>query len=165
MQRKRGKNRMWKTRDLFKKIRDTKVIFHATMGTIKDRSSMDLTEAQDIKTRWQEYTKKLYKRNLKDPDDHDGVITHPEPDIMEYEVKWALGSITTNKASGGDGIPAELFKTLRLVLWKCCSQNSSKFGKLSRGHRTGTSQFSFQSQERQCQNMFKLLHNCTHLTC
>ena len=134
------------------------------MGTIKDRSSMDLTKAQDIKTRWQEYTEKLYKRDLNDPDDHNGVITHLEPDIVECEVKWALGSITTNKASGGDWIPAELFKILRLVLWKFCSQYSSKFGKLSRGHRTGTSQFSFQSQERQCQKMFKLLHNCTDLS-
>ena len=97
-------NRMGKTRHLFKKIRDTKRIFHAKMGLIKDRNGMDLTEAEDIKKRWQEYTK-LYKQDLHDPDNHDGVITHLEPDILECKVKWALGSITTNKASGGDGIP------------------------------------------------------------
>ena len=100
-------NRMGKTRDIFKKIRDTKGTFHANMGTIKDRNGMDLTEAEDIK-RWQEYTKELHKKDLNDPDNHNGVITHLEPDILEYEVKWALGSITTNKASRGDGIPAEL---------------------------------------------------------
>ena len=95
-------NRMGKTRDLFKKIRDTKATFHAKMGSIKDRNGMDLTEAEDIKNRWQEYTE-LYKNDLHDPDNHDGVITHLEPDILECEVKWALESITTNKASGGDG--------------------------------------------------------------
>ena len=103
-------NRMGKTRDLFKKIRDTKGTFYAKMGTIKDRNSMDLTEAEDIKKRWQEYTEKLYKKDLHDPDNHDGVITHLEPDILECEVKWALGSITTNNTSGGDGIPVELFQ-------------------------------------------------------
>ena len=100
---------MEKTRDLFKKIRDTKGTFHAKMGTIKDRNGMDLTEAEDIKKRWKEYTEELYRKDLHDSDNHDGVITHLEPDILEYEVKWALGSIPTNKASGGDGIPAELF--------------------------------------------------------
>ena len=99
---------MGKTRDLFNKIRDTKGTFHAKMGTIKDRNGMDLTEAEDIKKRWQEYTEKLYKKYLHDPDNHDGVITHLEPDILEGEVKWALGNITMNKASGGDGIPVEL---------------------------------------------------------
>ena len=103
------KNRMGKTRDLFKKIRDTKGIFHATMGSIKDRNGMDLREAEDIKKRWQEYTEELYKKELHDPDNHDGVITHLEPDILECEVKWALESITMNKASGGNGIPVELF--------------------------------------------------------
>ena len=102
-------NRMGKTRDLFKKIRDTKGIFRAKMGSIKDRTGMDLTEAEDIKKRWQEYTEELYKKDLHDPDNHSGVITHLEPDILECEVKWALGSITANKASGGDGIPVELF--------------------------------------------------------
>ena len=100
-------NRMRKTRDLFKNIRDTKGIFHAKMGSIKKRNGMDLTEAEDIKKRWQEYTE-LYK-NLHDPDSHDGVITHLEPDILKYEVKWALGSITMHKASGGDRIPVKLF--------------------------------------------------------
>ena len=100
---------MGKSRDLVKKIRDTKGIFHAKMVTIKNRNGMDLTEAENIKKRWQEYTEELYKKDLHDPDNHDGVITYLEPDILECEVKWALGSITTNKASGGDGIPAELF--------------------------------------------------------
>ena len=106
-------NRMGKTGDLFKKITDTKGTFHAKMGSIKDRNGMDLTETEDIKKRWQEYTEEQYKKDLHDPDNHDGVITHThsEPDILECEVKWALGSITTNKANGGGGIPVELFKT------------------------------------------------------
>ena len=104
---------MGKTRDLFKKIRDTKESFNAKMGSIKDRNGMDLTEAEDIKKRGQEYTEELYKKDLHDPDDHDGVITDLEPDILESEVKWALGSISTNKASGGDGIPVELFQVLK----------------------------------------------------
>ena len=103
---------MGKTRDLFKKLRDTKGTFHAKMGSIKDRNGMDLTEAEDIKKRWQEYTEELYKKELHDQDKHDGVITHLEPDILECEVKWALESITMNKASGGDGIPTELFQIL-----------------------------------------------------
>ena len=106
-------NRMGKTRDLFKKIRDTKGTFHAKMGSIKDRNDMDLTEAEDIKKRWQEYTDELYKKDLHDPDNHDGVITHLEPNILECEVKWALESITMNKASGGDGILVELFQILK----------------------------------------------------
>ena len=104
---------MGKTRDLFKKIRDTKGTFNAKMSTIKDRNGMDLTEAEDIKKRWQEYTEELYKKHFYDPGNHDGVITHLEPDILECEVKWALGSISTNKASGGDGIPVELFQILK----------------------------------------------------
>ena len=102
---------MEKARDLFKKIKDTKGTFHAKMGLIKDRNGMDLTEAEDIKKTQQEYTEELCKKDLHDPDNHDGVITHLEPDILECEVKWALGSITMNKASGGDGIPAELFQS------------------------------------------------------
>ena len=102
-------NRMGKTRDLLKKIRDAKGIFHAKVGSIKGRNGTDLTEAEDIKKRWQEYKGELYKNGLHDQDNHDGVITHLEPDILECEVKWALGSITTNKATGGDRIPAELF--------------------------------------------------------
>ena len=110
---------------ILKKIRDTKGTFHAKMGTIKDRNGMDLTEAQDIKKRWQEYTE-LYKKDLHDPDNHDSVITHLKPDILECRVKWALGSITRNKASGGDGIPAELFQILKndavKVLHSICQQ-------------------------------------------
>ena len=117
---------MRKTKDLFKKIRDTKGTFHAKMGTIKNRNCMDLTDAEDIKKRWQEYTEELYKKDLDDPDNHDGVITHLEPDILECKVKWALGSITTNKASGGDGIPVELFQILEddavKVLHSVCQQ-------------------------------------------
>ena len=104
---------MRKTRDLFKKIRDTKGTFHAKMGSIKDRNGMDLTEAEDIKKRWQEYTEEPYKKDLQDPENHEGVITHLEPDILECKVKWALRSITMNKASGGVGIPVELFHILR----------------------------------------------------
>ena len=118
--------------------------FHAKMGSIKDRNGLDLTEAEDIKKRWQEYTE-LYKSDLHDPDNHDGLITHLEPDILECEVKWALGSITMNKASGGDGIPLELFQILKDDAVKCCTQYASKFGKLSSGHRAGKGQCSFQS--------------------
>ena len=117
---------MGTTRDLFRKIRDTKGIFQAKMGSIKDRYGMDLTEAEDVKKRWQEYTKNCTKKYLYDPYNHDGVITHQEPNILECEVKWALGSITLNKASGGDGIPVELFQTLKddamKVLHTICQQ-------------------------------------------
>ena len=102
---------MRKTRDLFKKIRDTKGMFHAKMGSTKDRNDMDLTEAADIKKRWQEYTEELYKKVLHNPDNHDSAITHLESDILECEVKWALGSITTNKATEGNGIPLSYFKS------------------------------------------------------
>ena len=104
---------MGKTRDLFKKIRDIKGTFHAKTCSIKDRNGMDLTEAEEVKKTWQEYTEELYKKDLYGPDNHNGVITHLEPDILECEVKWALGSITMNKASGGDGIPVELFQILK----------------------------------------------------
>ena len=140
-------NRMRKTRDVFNKMRDTKGTFHAKMGTIEDRNSMDQTEAEDIKRRWQEYTE-LYKKDLHDPDNQDGMIIHLEPDILECKVKWALGSITTNKASEGDRIPAELFKVLKMMLLKCCTQYASKFGKFSSVHRTGKCHFSFQSQRK-----------------
>ena len=132
---------------------------------IKDRNDMDLTEAEDIKKRWQEYTGELYKKDLHDPDNYDGVITHLEPDILEFKVQWALGSITTNKASGSDGIPTELSQILKDDALKCCTQYASKFGKLSSGHRTGK-EVSFHSspKERQCQRMLKLPHNCIHLT-
>ena len=139
---------MGKTRDLFKKIRDTKGTLHTKMGSIKDRNGTDLTEAEDIKKRWQEYKEELYKKDLHDPDNHAGVITHLEPDILECEVKWALGRNTTNKASGGDGIPVELFQILKddamKVLYSICQQ----ILKLSSGHRTGKGQFSFQSQTK-----------------
>ena len=119
-------NRVEKTRNRFKKIRDTRRTFHAKMGSIKDRNGMDLIEAEDIKKRWQEYTEELYKKDLHDPDNHDGVMPHLEPDILECEVKWALGNITTNKASGGDGIPVELFQILKgnavKVLHSVCQQ-------------------------------------------
>ena len=117
---------MGKTRDLVKKIRDTKGMFHAKMGTIKDRNGMDPTEAEDIKKRWQEYTEELHKKDLHDPDNHNGMITHLEPKILECEVRWALGSITTNKASRGDGIRVELFQILKddtvKVLHSICQQ-------------------------------------------
>ena len=109
-------NRMGKTRDLFKKIGDTKGTFHAKLGTIKDRNAIDLIEAEDIRKRWQEYTEELYRKDLYDQHNHSGVITHLEPDILECEVKWALGRSTTNKASGGDGIPVELFQILKMML-------------------------------------------------
>ena len=119
-------NRMGKTRDLFKKIRDTKGIFHAKMSTITDRNGMDLIEAEDIKKRWQQYTEELYKKDLHDPDNHDGVLTHLKPDILECKVKWALKSITINKASGDDGIPVELFQILKddtvKVLYSVCQK-------------------------------------------
>ena len=147
---------MGKTRDLFKKVRDTKGTFHAKVGSIKDRNGLDLTEAEDIKKSWQEYTEELYKKDLHHPDNHDGVITHLEPDILECEVKWVLESIAINKSSGGDGIPAELFQI--------CTQYASQF--VNSAVATGLEKVSIHSnpKERQCQRMFKLLHNCTHLT-
>jgi len=152
---------MRKTRDLFKKIRDTRGTFHAKMGTIKDRNGMDLTEAEDIKKQWQEYTEELYKKDLHNPDHHDGVITQLEPDILECEVKWALGGITMNKASGGDGIPVELFQILKedaALNMPANLENSTV--------ATGLETVSFHSnpKERQCQRTLKLPHNCTHLT-
>ena len=120
------KNRMGKMRDLFKKIRETKGTFHAKMSSIKDRNDMDLTKADDIKKRWQEYTEELYQKDLRDPDNHNGVITYLEPDILEWEVRWALGSIIMNKVIGGDGIPAELLQILKddavKVLHSICQQ-------------------------------------------
>ena len=156
---------MGKTRGLFKKIRDNKGTFHAKMGSIKDRNGRDLTEAEDIKKRWQEYTGELYKKDRHDPDNHDGVITHLEPYILESEVKRALESITTNKASGGDRIPVELFQILKddavKVLHSICQQIWK-----TQHLATGLEKVSFHSnpRERQCQRMLKLPHNCTHLT-
>ena len=141
---------MGKTRDLFKKIRDTKGTFHAKMDSIKDRNVMDLTEAEDIKKRWQEYTEELYKKDLQDPYHHEGVITYPhlELDILECEVRWVLGSITKNKASGGDGIPVELFQILEDDTVKVLHSLCQQVWKLSSGHRTGKGQFSFHSQRK-----------------
>ena len=159
---------MGKTRDLLKKIRDTKGIFHTKMGTIKDRHGMDITEAEDIKKRWQEYTGELYKKDLHDPDNHDGVITHLEPDILECEVKWALGSIPMNKSSGGDGIPVELFELFQILkddvvkvlhstcqqIWKTqqCPQDWKK------------SVFIPILKKGNAKKVFKLLYNCTYFT-
>ena len=131
----------------------------------KDRNGMDLTEAEDIKKSRQEYTKQLYKKDLHDPDNYHGVITHLEPDILECKIKWALGSITAKRASGGDGIPVELFQILKDDAVKvCCTQYANKFGKFSSGHRTGKGQFSFQSQRRAMPKNAQLPHNCIHLT-
>ena len=156
---------MGNTRDLFKKIRDTKRTFHEKMGTIQDRTGMDLTEAEEIKKRWQVY-KELYKNGFNDPDHHDGVITHLEPDILECEVKWVLETITMNKASGGDGIPVELFQILKDDAVESAALNMPANLENS-VVATGLEKVSFHSnpKERQCQRMLKLLHNCTHLTC
>ena len=139
---------MGKTRDLFKKIRDTKGTFHAKLGTVKDRNGMDVAEAEDIKKRWQEYTEELYKKDLHDPNNYNGVITHLEPDILECEVKWALGSIIANKASGGDGIPVELFQILKDDVVTVLHSIYQQTWKLSSGPRTWKGQFSFQSQRK-----------------
>ena len=164
MQRNRGKQQnlfvFLQDRDLVKKIKNTKGTFHAKMGSIKDRNGMDLTEVEDIKG-WQEYTEELYKKDLHDPDSHNGVITHLEPDIMECEIKWALESITTNKASGGDGIPVELFQILKddaALNMPANLENSAV--------ATGLEKVSFHSnpKERQCQRILKLPQNCIHLT-
>ena len=158
---------MGKTRDLFKKIRDTKGTFHAKMGSITDRNGMDLTEADDIKKRWQEYTEEMYKKDLHNPDNQNGVITYLEPDILECEVKWALGSITTNKAvrSVGDGIPVELFQILKDDASESAALNMPANLENS-SVATGLEKVSFHSnpKERQCQRMLKLPNNCTHLT-
>ena len=137
-------NKMGKTRNLFKKLSDIKRPFHARMGMIKDRNDKALIEAEEIKKRWQEYTEELYKKCLNDSANHDGVVPHLEPDNLKHEVKWALGSITVNKASGGDGIPGELFKILRDNAVKVLHST----GKLSSGYRNGKGLFSFRSQIR-----------------
>ena len=139
---------MGNTRDFFNKIRDTKGTFHAKMGSIKDRNGMDLTEAEDIKKRWQEYIEELYKKDLHDPDNHDGVNTQLEPDILECEVKWALGSITMNKASGGDGIPVELFQILKDVAVKVLHSIYQQIWKTQQWPQDWKRSFSFQSQRK-----------------
>ena len=149
------------TRDLFKKIRDTKETFHAKMDTMKDRNDMDLTEA-DVKKRWQEYTE-LYKKDIHDPDNHNGVITQLEPDILEFKIKWALGSVTMNKASGGDGIPVELFQILKDDALKVLHSTCQQIWKTQQWPRDWKIDF-ISISRKQCQRMLKLLHNCTHLT-
>ena len=162
---KQENNRMGKTRDLFKKIRDTKGIIHTKMGTVKDRNGTGLTETEDIKMRWQEYTEELYKKDLHDPANHNSVITHLEPDILECEVKWALGSITVNKANGGDGIPAELFQILKDAAVKVLHSICQQICKIQQWPQDWKRSVFIPISKRQCQRMFKLLHNCTHLTC
>ena len=135
------------------------------MGSIKDRNVVDLTEIEDSKKRWQEYTEELYKKDLHDLDNHDGVITHLEPDIPEREVKWALESITMNKASGGDGIPVELFQILKDDAVKVLHPICQQIWKTQQWPQNWKSQFSFQSQRKGMQRRLKLPHNCTHLTC
>ena len=152
---------MGKTRDLFKKIRDTRGTVHAKMGPIKDRNDMDLTEAEDIKKRWQEYTEELFKKDLHDPDNHDDVITNLEPDILECEA-----SISTNKASGGDGIPVELFQILKDAAVKVLLSIRQQIWKTQQWPQDWKSSGSNTiPQKRQCPRMFKLPHSCTHLTC
>ena len=165
-------NRMGMTRDLFKKIRDTKGTFHAKMGTKKGRNSMDLIEVEEIKKRWQEYTE-LYKKDLHDPDNHDGVITHLEPDILESNVNWVLGSITMNKTSGGRILSEQNQIEFQLSYFspkRCCCESAAlnMLANLDNSAvATGLEKVSFHSspKERQCQRMLKLPHNCTHLTC
>ena len=157
---------MGKTRDLFKKIRDIRGTFHAQVGARKERNGMDLTEAEDIKRGSKNSQKNYTKKDLHDPDNHDGVITHLEPNILECEVRWVLGSITMNKASGGDGIPVELFQILKddavKILHSICQQIWKP-----QQWPTGLEKVSFHSnsKERQCQRMFKLPHNYTHFSC
>ena len=139
---------MGKTRDLFRKMRDIKGTFHAKMDTVKDRNGMALTEAKDIKKRWQEYTQELYRKDLHDPDNHDGVITHLEPDILECDVKWALESITMNKASGGDGIPVELFQILKDDAVKVLHSICQHIWKTQQWPQDWKGQFSFQFQRK-----------------
>ena len=156
---------MGKTRDLLKTIRDSKGKFHAKMGTIKDRNNMDLTEAEDIKKRWQGYTEELYKKDLHDPDNHNGVITHLESDILECEVKWALENITMNKANGGDGILVGTISNPKRWCYESAALNMPANLENS-AVATGLEKVSFHSnpKERQFQRLLKLPHNCTHLT-
>ena len=153
------------TRDLFKKIRDTKRTFHAKMDTVNDRNGRDLTEAEDIKKRWQEYPEELYKKDLHDPDNHDGVITHLESDILKYEVKWALENIKMNKAGGGDGIPLELLQLLKYDAVKVLHSICQQIWKTQQWPQLEKVSFHSSPKERQWQRMLKLLRNCTHLTC
>ena len=154
---------MGKTRDLFKKIRNTKRTFHAKMGSIKDRNCMDLTEAGDMKKRCQEYTEELYKKDLHDSDNLDGVITHLEPEILECEVNWALGSITTDKASGSDGISVELFQILKDDVVKMLCSICQQIWKTQQWPQDWKRSV-FIPVSKNCQRILKLPHSCTHLT-
>ena len=158
------KNRMGKTRDLFKKIRDTKGTFLAKMGAVKDRNGTDLTETEDIKKRWQEHTEELYRKDLNHPDKHDGVISHLEPDILEFKVKWALGSITMNKAAGSDGIPVELLQILKDDAVKGLHSICQQIWKTQQWPQDWKRSVFIPPKDRQCQRMLKLWHNSTHLT-
>ena len=165
MQRNRGKQIKGKTRDLFKKIRDTKGTFHAKMGSLKDRNGMDLTETGAIKKWWQEYAQELYKKDLRDPDNHNGVITHLEPDILECEVKWILESIIMNKASGGEGIPVALLQILKDDSVQVLHSIRQQIWKTEQWSQDWKRCFHSNPKETQCQRMLKLPHSCTHLTC
>ena len=155
---------MGKTRDCLKKIGEIRGTFHARMGTIKDRNGKNLTKAEDIKNRWREYTEELYKKDLHKPYNHNAVITHLEPDFLECEVKWALESITMNKASGGDGIPVELFQTLKDDAVKVLHSVCQQIWKTQQWPQDWKRSFFSNPKERQHQRMFNLLHNCSHLT-
>ena len=156
---------MGKTRDLFKKIRDTKGTFCAKMGSIKDRNGMDLTEAEDIKKRWQEYTEELYKKDLHDPDNHDGVITDLEPDILECEVKWSLGNNTTNKARRGDGISVELFQMLKYDAVKVLHSICQQIWKPQRWPQDWKRAVVIPIPKKGNAKETQTLYICTHLTC
>ena len=155
---------MGKTRDLFKKIRDPKGTLLAKMGTIKDRNGIDLTKTQDIKKRWQGYMEELCKKDLNDPENHDSVITHLEPDILECEVKWAFGSITMKKASGGDGIPVELFQILKDDAVKVLHSICEQIWKTQQWPQDWKRSVFIPIPKKGNTQIFKLSHNCTHLT-
>jgi len=154
-----GGNIVVKTRDLFKKIGDIRGAFHARMGMIKNRNCKDLSEAEEIKKRWQEYTEELYKKGVNDPDSHSGVVTHLEPETLECEVKWPSGSFTMNKASGGDGIPAELFQILKDDAVQVPHSLCQGIWKTQQWPQTGRAQIYSNPKETQCQIIFKLLYS------
>ena len=162
---KQRKTTEWERLEISSRKRDTKGTFHAKMGSIKNRNVMDLTEAEDIKKRWLEYTEELYNKDLHNPDNHDGAVTQLEPDVLQCEVKWALGSIITNKASGGDGIPVELFQILKDEVVKMLHSVCQQIWKTQQWPQDQKRCFYSNPKEKQCQRMFKLLYKCTHFTC
>ena len=164
MQRNRGGNIVVKTRDLFKKIGDIRGAFHARMGMIKNRNCKDLSEAEEIKKRWQEYTEELYKKGVNDPDSHNGVVIHLEPETLECEVKWTSGSFTMNKASGDDGIPAELFQILKDDAVKVPHSLCQQIWNTQQWPQTGRAQIYSNPKETQCQIIFKLLYSFYRFT-